>query len=280
MTCGVGSVSARVVVVTGAASGIGRATALELARRGARVALGDRDALGLESALRDVRALGARAHAVVVDVSRPDDVERFRSEAEREYGGVDAIVNAAGVVVVGSFAATSPDDWEHVLAVNLRGPMLVCRAFLPAMLERGRGGAIVNVASAAAFFTPSELVAYGATKHGLVGLSQGLREELRSHSIGVSVVCPGFVDTPIVEHARFVGEADPEAVRRHVKKLVKGRGLGAERVAKAIVRALERGGDLVPIGVEAWALHALERFAPGSAARLVGVVRRLVERRA
>jgi NAD(P)-dependent dehydrogenase (short-subunit alcohol dehydrogenase family) len=276
---GVFSVAGRVVVVTGAASGIGRASALELARRGARVALGDRDAGGLETAAAALRALGAEVRAVVVDVTREHDVEHFRAEVERELGVADAIVNAAGVVVVGGFLATSPDDWEHTLAVNLRGPMLVCRAFLPAMLARGRAGAIVNVASAAAFFTPSELVAYGATKHGLIGLSQGLREELRERSIAVSVVCPGFVDTPIVEHARFVGEADPEAARRHVKRLVRGRGLSAERVASAIVRAVERGGDLLPIGVEAWVLHALERLAPGSAARLVGLVRRLVARR-
>jgi len=227
----------------------------------------------------EARALGRGAVcAVAVDVTLPDSVERFRATVEAELGVADAVVNAAGVVVVGSFFATSPDDWDHTLAVNLRGPALVCRAFVPAMIERGLGGQIVNVASAAAFFTPRELAAYGATKHGLVGLAQALREELRPHAIGVSVVCPGFVDTPIVDNARFVGEDDPERVRRHVKKLVKGRGLRAERVAEAILRALERGGELVPVGIEAWALHAFERVAPGSAARWVGLIRRFIER--
>jgi short-subunit dehydrogenase len=146
------------------------------------------------------------------------------------------------------------------------------------MKERRRGQ-IVNVASAAAFFTPRELIAYGATKHGLVGLSQGLREELAPFSLGVSVVCPGFVATPIALHARFVGASDPEAERRRVAALLARRGFGAERVAWAILRAAERGSGLVPVGVEAWALHALERVSPGSSVRLVGLVRRLVERR-
>ena len=276
---GIGSISGRLAVVTGAASGIGRATALALAGRGARLALGDVDEAGLRSAADEVRARGGAVCAVAVDVTLPDSVERFRATVEAELGVADAVVNAAGVVVVGSFFATSPEDWDHTLAVNLRGPALVCRAFVPAMIERRLGGQIVHVASAAAFFTPRELAAYGATKHGLVGLAQALREELRPHAIGVSVVCPGFVDTPIVEHARFVGEDDPERVRSHVKKLVKGRGLRAERVAEAILRAVERGGELVPVGVEAWALHAFERVAPGSAARWVGVVRRLIDRR-
>ena len=277
---GVGSISGRVVVVTGAASGIGRATALLVARRGGRVALGDVNELGLRAVADEIGARGAaRPCSVVVDVTRPDDVERFRHEVAEELGTADAIVNAAGVVVVGSLFATSPEDWDHTLAVNLRGPALVCRALVPAMIARGLGGQIVNVSSAAAFYTPRELVAYGATKHGLVGLSQGLREELRPHAIGVSLVCPGFVDTPIVEHARFVGEADPEAKRRHVKKLVKGRGLSAERVAEAIVSALERGTELVPVGVEARVLQALERLSPGSAVRLVGAVRRVLDRR-
>jgi NAD(P)-dependent dehydrogenase (short-subunit alcohol dehydrogenase family) len=275
---GVGSVQGKVAVVTGAASGIGRATALRLAEKGASVALADNDEVGLRSAGQAIRARGALVCEGAVDVTRLEAVERFREATEAELGVPDVIVNCAGVVVVGGLLATSPDDWDFVLGANLRGPALVCRAFLPAMLARGHGGHIVNVASAASFFTPGDLVAYGASKHGLVGLSQGLREELAPHSIGVSIVCPGFVDTPIVRNARFAGVADPEARRRHVAELVRRRGLRPERVAAAIVRAAERGSGLVPVGVEAWMLHAVERLAPGVSERLVRAVRRVIER--
>jgi NAD(P)-dependent dehydrogenase (short-subunit alcohol dehydrogenase family) len=275
---GVFNVRGKLAVVTGAASGIGRATALRLAARGARVALGDCDEIGLRSVGQEIRARGARGVCeVAVDVTRPEAVERFREVTEAALGVADVIVNVAGVVVVGGLLATSPADWDFVLAANLRGPALVCRAFLPAMIARGEGGQIVNVASAASFFTPGELVAYGASKHGLVGLSQGLREELAPHSIGVSLVCPGFVDTPIVRHARFAGVADPDARRRHIAALLRRRGLRPERVAAAIVRAAERGSGVVPVGVEAWTLHALERLAPGASELVVRAVRRVIE---
>jgi NAD(P)-dependent dehydrogenase (short-subunit alcohol dehydrogenase family) len=277
---GVGSVDGKVCVVTGAASGIGRAAALRLAARGARVALGDNDEVGLRSVGQEIRARRARGVCeVVVDVTRPVAVERFRQTTEAELGVADVIVNAAGVVVVGGLLATSLDDWEFVLGANLRGPAIVCRAFLPAMIARGERGQIVNVASAAAFFTPGDLVAYGASKHGLVGLSQGLREELAPHSIGVSIVSPGFVDTPIVRNARFAGVADEDFRRKQLAALLRRRGLRPERVAAAIVRAAERGSGVVPVGVEAWTLHALERFAPGSSERLVRAVRRVIERK-
>jgi NAD(P)-dependent dehydrogenase (short-subunit alcohol dehydrogenase family) len=266
-------------VVTGAASGIGRATAVLLAARGARVALGDIDEVGLRSVGQEIRARGAsRVVEVVVDVRLPDAVERFRQASEAELGVADVIVNAAGVVVVGGLLATSPQDWDFLLAVNLCGPALVCRAFLPAMIARAEGGQIVNVASAASFFTPGELVAYGASKHALVGLSQGLREELAPHSIGVSLVCPGFVDTPIVRNARFAGVADATAERLRIGELLRRRGLKPERVAEAIVRAAERGSGVLPVGVEAWALHALERLSPGASQRLSRAVRRMIER--
>jgi NAD(P)-dependent dehydrogenase (short-subunit alcohol dehydrogenase family) len=276
---GVGSVEGKVCVVTGAASGIGRATALRLAARGAMVALGDNDEIGLRAVGQEIRARGARGvREVAVDVTRAEAVERFRETTEAELGVADVIVNAAGVVVVGGLLATSPDDWDFVLGANLRGPAIVCRAFLPAMLARGERGQIVNVASAASFFTPGDLVAYGASKHALVGLSQGLREELAPHSIGVSIVCPGFVDTPIVRNARFASVADEDARRQHIAALLRRRGLRPERVAAAIVRAAERGSGVVPVGVEAWTLHALERLSPGASERLVRAVRSMVNK--
>jgi NAD(P)-dependent dehydrogenase (short-subunit alcohol dehydrogenase family) len=266
---GLARVAGRVFVVTGAASGIGRATALLLAKRGGRVALLDRDDRGLRAVLTEVQARGGSALEAPMDVTKPDEIERARDAVLGELGAPSGVVNVAGVALVGGFLATTPDDWDHVLAVNLRGPALVTRAFVPSMIERGDGGWIVNVASAAAFITPPMLAVYGATKHGLIGLSQALREELAPHRIGVSVVCPGFVDTPIVRNARLVDGAHSEATRRDAEELLKRRGLRPERVARAIVEAIEHGAELVPVGVEAWVLHALTRVSPKAAAGLV-----------
>ncbi len=277
MTRGLGSVSGRLAVVTGAASGIGRASALELARRGATLALGDIAATPLEGVAVKARALGARVLSEVVDVTRAPDVEKWAAGVERGLGVPDLLVNSAGVLVLGAFLDTSPEDFSHVIDVNLKGPAHVCRAFLPGMVARGRGGFVVNVASAAAFATQSELSAYGATKHALLGLTQALEDELAVHAIGVSLVCPGFVDTPILSRARIVGD-EPETRRRAAERLLHWRRLSPERVAERIVRAAERGESLVRVGLEAEVLWLLSRVAPGSLGLLFGALRRLGSR--
>ena len=277
MARGLVSVAGRVAVVTGAANGIGRATARALAGRGAVLALGDLDATGLELVAEALRGEGARVLARRLDVASPDSVAAFARDVERELGAAELVVNAAGVLVLGAFLATPPEDFAHVLDVNLKGPALVCRAFLPAMRAAGRGGSVVNVASAAAFATQSELAAYGSAKHGLAGLSEALRDELAPDGIGVSLVCPGFVNTRILERARVRG-ADPEAQTAAAERLLRARGLSAERVAERIVRAAERGEAIVPVGLEAQVLRFLSRAAPWILAPLFGRLRRLGSR--
>jgi len=271
-------VSGRVAVVTGAASGIGRATARLLARRGATLALGDIDERGLQEVLNEVRALGGRVHHERVDVTQAGAVTAWASRVERELGPADLLVNSAGIVVLAAFLETELDDFRQLIDVNLMGPVHVCRAFLPAMLARGGGGYVVNVASAAAFASPSELAGYGATKHGLVGLSQALADELSAHAIGVSSVCPGFVDTPILTRARVRGAGDTEARRAAAGQLLRWRRLSAERVAERIVWAAERGEPVVPVGAEAQLLALLSRLLPGRVTPLFGRLRRLGSR--
>jgi short-subunit dehydrogenase len=277
VTSGLGSVTGRVAVVTGAASGIGRATAQLLARRGATLALLDIDGERLTRVAEELRALGAHVSARRVDVAVASEVSGFAQFVAKSFGAAELVVNAAGIVVYGDFLATTEQDLDALFDINVKGTALVCRALLPAMLARGRGGQLVNVASAAAFVTPAGLTAYGATKHALRGLSDGLRHELTRHDIGVSVVCPGFVATPIVEHARLRGHADVPAERARIRAFLRGRGLSAERVAERIVRAAERGQPLVPVGIEAHVLHFLSRAAPGSVAHLLKAAERFMK---
>jgi NAD(P)-dependent dehydrogenase (short-subunit alcohol dehydrogenase family) len=259
MRRGLGTVFGKVAVVTGAASGIGKASALVLSALGARVALLDRDVLGLERATAGLAA--GSFSSIEIELTRREEVERAADRVARELGGVDLVVNAAGIALLGGLLESEESDWQELLLVNVGATLLVTQVFGRAMLARGRGGHIVNVSSAAAFYTPSELVAYGATKCAVLGLSQGLDAELRRHGIGVSCVCPGFVDTPIIEHMRIVGP-DAELRRERARSFQRGRGLTAERVAHAVVKAAERGAHVVPVGLEAHALYWFSRIAP------------------
>lgn len=276
---GLGSVDGRCAVVTGAASGIGRATALALGRRRGRVALVDRDAVGLERVAGEVRGLGARALAGALDVRDAAALTKFARDVERELGTAELLVASAGIALVGPFLSTSADDLDELFAVNLHGTANLCRAFVPAMIERGKGGHVVTLSSAAAFATPKHLVAYGATKHAVLGLSLGLREELAEHGIGVSAVCPGFVDTPIAQNLHVRGDSDPVRTRSRTADFLKWRGLAPERVAEAVVRAAERGAPIVPVGLEARALSLFSRLSPRAPAALLSLARVLVARR-
>jgi short-subunit dehydrogenase len=273
---GLGSVSGRCSVVTGAASGIGRAVAVALAKRGGRLALVDRDAMGLANVAAEIRGFGARAVTGELDVREHGGLARFAADVEAELGVPELLVASAGIALVGSFASTTPEDFEELFAVNVLGTAHVCRAFLPAMIRRGEGGHVVMLSSAAAFATPKDLVAYGATKHAVLGMSLGLGDELSEHGIGVSAVCPGFVDTPIARHLRVRGEDDPELTRTRAEHFLKWRSLAPERVALAVVRAAERGSPVVPVGVEARALSLLSRLSPRAPRALLALGRALV----
>jgi NAD(P)-dependent dehydrogenase (short-subunit alcohol dehydrogenase family) len=269
-----GSFRDRTVVVTGAASGIGRATALRFARANARLELAD---LNLEG-LAEVReaALGAGAESVHehrVDVAREAEVGELARQVHERAPAASVVVNAAGVAVVGSFLETSSEDWAWVLGVNLWGAIHTSRAFAPAMMAQGSGH-IVNVASAAAFFAPNALIAYGVSKAAVVSFSETLRAELRPKKIGVSVICPGFVDTPIVAHARLRGEFASE--REAIRSLTTGQGLAPESVAEAILKAVRRDHSLVPMAREAWVLYLLKRLTPSL---LPALARRYQERK-
>jgi NAD(P)-dependent dehydrogenase (short-subunit alcohol dehydrogenase family) len=262
------NLSGRTALVTGAASGIGRATALELARRGADLALCDVDLAGLEATAGEARALGREVLARRVDVAQDAAMRDFARAVHERTPAVDLLVNNAGVAIGGGFLDTSLEDWEWILGVNLRGVVHGCHHFVPPMVRRARGGHVVIVASAAGFAANAALAAYCTTKFAVLGLAESLAEELAPHGIGVTGVCPGLIDTPITRSARLRGPWDRPEVRERMVEAYRRRGYGPERVARAILRAVERGRVVAPVAAEAWALYYAKRFAPGLLRRL------------
>ena len=195
----------RVAVVTGAASGIGRAMAEAFAAEGMKVVLADIEADALEKTAEALRSGGAEVRAVRTDVARQEQVETLARETLDAFGGVHVVCNNAGVGVGGVPTWESTlDDWQWILGVNLMGVVHGIRSFVPAMLERGEEGHIVNTASIAGLITGGGNALYGVTKHAVVALSEALHNELavRGATIGTSVLCPGWVDTQIDESER------------------------------------------------------------------------------
>lgn len=267
----------RVAVVTGAAKGIGRATALELARNGAKIAACDTDEAALEVTLAECRSRGAVALGARVDVAEPDQVAAFAERVEAELGPTYYLINNAGVGLAGGFFDTEPGDWDWLLRVNLWGVIHSVQSFGPRLRER-RAGRIVNVASASGYCNLPSLSAYGTTKYAVVGLSEALRAELLPFGVKVGVVCPGLVDSSILETARIRGAEDSEAERQALQALYRRRGEKPEAVARIIVQAARSGRALVPATSDARLLYWLKRALPSALPWLLRAAGRLYQK--
>ena len=249
-------------LVTGAGSGIGRSTAVLLARRGASVLAVDIDEVAAERTAAECREAGsAIAGARRVDVADRAAMEALADEVHGTHGPLDVLVNNAGVGLTGRFTDTSLDDWAWIRSINLDGVVHGCALFGPPMLRRGHGH-VVNVSSALGYVATVTEPHYVTTKAGVLALSQCLRADWRRDGVGVSAVCPGVVDTPIItERTRFRGDQASARKRRRTERVFQ-RGHRPEQVAAAIVDAIERDRAVVPVGWEArtgWFLH---RFGP------------------
>ena len=204
----------KVAVVTGTSRGIGRAIAVALAREGASVA--GCALAGGQGFLDDLQEGGGGSFQSVCDVRRSDEIARFQQQVQAQLGVPDILVNNAGIVVREALVSLSEEEWNDVLGANLTGTFLVTRAFLPSMLARGRGGRIINIASIAGRQGTPMLSAYCAAKHGVVGLTRALAEEVRDAGIQVNAICPGSVDTDMLKIGMPGGVArmKPEDVAR------------------------------------------------------------------
>lgn len=254
------SLRRKLALVTGAGSGIGRATALQLGKLGARLVICDRNPVALEDTARLLADIGAEVHCETADVSDWAAMQGLAERVHDAHGTLDILVNNAGVATAGDFLSTPIEDWHWVMGINLMGVVHGCKAFGARMADAGRGH-IVNIASAAGYYAAPDMSAYSASKHAVMGLTESLRVEMAARGIGVSAICPGVINTNIVAASRMHG-ATAQAQDKLVS-LYKRRNYGPEHVADAVIDAILHNRAVVPVSPEAWALYAGKRLVPG-----------------
>ncbi|HSS24944.1 MAG TPA: SDR family oxidoreductase [Mycobacterium sp.] len=258
-------VQGKLALVTGAGAGIGRATAVELARQGARkVVIVDRDLAAANESADAVRAACAEAAVYQADVSDESAINDLAAHVFNEHGVVDILVNNAGIGMAGRFLETSSANWEDIIGVNVRGVISGSRAFGAQMVERGEGGTIINVASAAAYLPSKSMVAYSTTKAAVLGFSESLRADLADEGITVTAVCPGFVNTNIAKSTIYAGMSVElqERARQKADAAYRRRNYTPEATAKAIVKAVRTGPAVLPIAAESRVGYAMRRISP------------------
>jgi NAD(P)-dependent dehydrogenase (short-subunit alcohol dehydrogenase family) len=261
---GVKDLSEKRCLITGAASGIGRATALASARRGAELFLTDRNGAGLEDVAAEIRGAGGTvSHSATADVADHDAVVALAGEVHALAPSMDVVMNIAGISTWGKIEQLEHDHWRRTIEINLMGPISALECFVPPMIEAGRGGHVVNVSSVAGLFGLPWHAPYSASKFGLRGVSEVLRFDLRKHGIGVSLVCPGAVKTPLVDTVEIVGVDRESPKIRKLVGLFEKRAVPAEKVAERIVEAIERNRYMVFTSADGRILHWVQRkFSP------------------
>jgi NAD(P)-dependent dehydrogenase (short-subunit alcohol dehydrogenase family) len=264
----------RAAVVTGAASGIGRAVAVSLARRGCHLALADLDRDGLDETAALTQPHGVRASRHVLDVTDRAAVAALPEVVRAEHPGVDVLVNNAGVAVGGTFEQVSEADFEWLFEVNFWGVVRMTRAFLP-LLKASDDARLVNVSSIFGIIAPPEQVPYVASKFAVRGFSMALAHELEEMSVGVSVVHPGGVATSIADRARVPDGVPADEVEQRRAAMNRLLTLPPEVAGETIVRGIERRRVRILVGRDAKAAAALERLAP---VRYWRLLRRFTER--
>lgn len=252
-------------VVTGAASGLGRALSLRLAARNGHLLLSDIDERGLEETRALVEAAGARVKTTRCDVAHAEEVERLHETARAELGEVDLLINNAGVAVGGKVGDIPLADWAWIMGINLWGVIYGCHYFLPQMKQQ-RSGHILNVASIAAFACGAEMAPYNVTKSGVVALSETLASELSGTGVGVTALCPYFFSTNIANASRAHSDVGTDMINKIMAKTP----VQANEVAELALAACDRGSLYAFPHREAKVIATVKRALPETLARRLG----------
>ncbi|MFI8608092.1 SDR family NAD(P)-dependent oxidoreductase [Pseudomonas sp. NPDC077649] len=251
------------VLITGAASGIGRAAALAFARQGATLLLCDIDTAALESLRRQIEDTGSDCFAYTVDVSDATAMSELAARIQVAQGALDILVNNAGVGYLGRFLDSDLKHWQRVLDINLMGVVHGCYCFIPHMIEAGGPRQVINVASAAALFPSPSMAAYAASKHAVYGLGEVLKMELSDTEVQVTTLCPGVINTPIVANRNNIAASVSDEQLGRLQNYYLRKGCSPDLVAESMVRAVKEGRDLILVGPFARLIFQLKRLSLG-----------------
>jgi len=259
----------KVALITGASSGIGESIALALAAEGAKLELVARDRERLEHVRDLCVAKGVEVHLHFADVADEAQMNKVADNIHARHAAIDFLVNNAGVVMGGLTWEVEPADWHRLHDINVMGVVHGIRAFVPKMIDRKGGGHVVNISSVSGLVGTRGMGTYSASKFAVVGLSESLRMELHRHKIGVSVVCPGYVKTPIQSKVKMVGTLSSPEARARVEKEFSKTSLLPETVAERTLKAIRKNEFVASIGREAVMVSIFKRWAPGVLERVL-----------
>jgi len=249
------------VLVTGAASGIGRSTALAFARQGANLVISDINPDLLDGTENAVRALGVQCLAYQVNVADEAAMRDFATAVHAQVGDIDVLVNNAGIGYIGPFLRSPVESWRRVLDINVMGVVHGCHYFGQRMVEAGGARQIINVASLAGIAPAPNMSAYAASKHAVMGLCDVLAMELTDTEVGVTAICPGIINTPITNAKGAVSEAITDEQIDRLRAYYDANGVSPDVVAEAIVNAARTGRPLVLVGPYAKPMYHLKRIS-------------------